>query len=113
MLLCANLTDPAPFGAARGCGPVAGMSAGHGPPPIACDCGAAPGLSTGHEPLCVARSRGLAVTAAPGLSVGHMPLCATRGRGPTVTVGLRWTCGLDSFAGDQWQTACSWRRRSQ
>ncbi len=93
------------------------MSAGHGLPPIARDCGvalvAAPGLSAGHEPLCVARNRGLVVAAAPGLSARHRPLCATRGRGPAVTAGLRWTCGPDSFVGDQQQTTCSWRRRSQ
>ncbi len=86
------------------------MSAGHRPPPAAHGCSAAPtaapGLSVGHEPLRAARGRGLAVAAAPGLSAEHGPLHAARGRGPAAA-GLRWTCDLDSSAGDQRQTTCS------
>jgi hypothetical protein len=87
-MLCANLADPVPAGAARGrdlaVASVASMSVGHGPPPVAHGCGAAPGLSTGHGPLRVAR-----------------------GRGPAVAAGLQWTCGPDSSAGGQQQTTCS------
>ncbi len=91
-LLCANLADPAPAGAARGRGRAAtatpGLSARHKPPPIAYDGGAAPGLSAEHGPLR-----------------------AARGRGPAVAAGLRWTCGPNSSVGGQRQITCSWRRR--
>ncbi|CAK9862954.1 unnamed protein product [Sphagnum jensenii] len=104
MLLCANLADLTPAGAAGGRGPavagVAGMLTGHGPLLVARDGGAipgaAPGLSAGHEPLHVARGRGPTAVAAPGLSAGHRPLRAVRGHGPTVATGLRWTCGPNS-----------------
>jgi hypothetical protein len=90
------------------------MLAKHGPPPAARSCSAvpviAPGLLAGHGPLHAAR--GLAAVAAPGLSAGHRPLRATRSRDPTAVVKLRWTCGLDSSAGGQQQTAYSWRRCS-
>jgi hypothetical protein len=69
-------------------------------------------LSAEHGPRHAARGYGPAAVAALGLLAGHGPLCAARGRGPAVAAGLRWTCGLDSSAGDQRQTACSWRRRS-
>jgi hypothetical protein len=89
-LLCANLADPAPAGAARGRGPVAagaaGMSVGHGPPPAARGGGiapvAAPGLSAGHGPRHAARGGRPATTATPSLSAGHGPMCAARSRGP-------------------------------
>ncbi len=88
-MLCANLADPAPAGAARGrslaIAGTTGMSAGHGPPPVAHSCGAtpvaAPGLSVGHGPLRAARGRGLATTAVPGLSAGHGLLRAARSCG--------------------------------
>jgi hypothetical protein len=96
--LCANLADPALVGAARGRGPTAAT---------------APGLSAGHRPPPAARDGGATPTAVPSLSAEHGPLHATRGRGPTATAKLRWTCGPDSSAGGQQQTACSWRRRSQ
>ncbi len=96
-LLCANLADPAPAGAARGYDPTA----------------APPGLSTRHGPLRAAPGRGLVVAAAPGLLAGHGPLRATRNRGPATAAGLWWTCSPDSSAGGQRQTTCSWRWRSQ
>ncbi len=71
------------------------------------------GLSVGHRPPPAARGEGAAPTAALGLSAGHGPLRAARGRGPVAAAGLQWTCGPDSSAGGQRQTACSWRRRSQ
>ncbi len=139
--MCANLANPAPAGAAHGCGPAAagmsaehrplpsahdrglvvGMSAEHGPPPVArggdaaldAALDAAPGLSTEHGPRRAPRGHGLAVAAAPGLSTGHRPLRAARGRGPAAAARLRWTCGPDSSVGGQLQTAYSWRRRSQ
>jgi hypothetical protein len=64
------------------------MSAEHGPPRAARGCGAAP-------------------TVAPDLSAGHGPLHAARGHGPVAAAGLRWTCGPDSSASGQQQTACS------
>jgi hypothetical protein len=91
-LLCANLADPTPTGAARGRSPVAA---------------AAPGLSAGHGPLRAARGRGPTVTTAPSLLAGHRPLRAAHGRDPTTVAGLRWICGPDSSTGGQRQTACS------
>ncbi len=116
--MCANLVNPAPTGAAHGRGPAAaGMSIEHGPPPVArggdAALDAAPGLSTEHGPRHAPRGHGLAVAAAPGLSTGHRPLRAPCGRGPAAAARLRWTCGPDSSAGGQLQTAYSWRRRSQ
>ncbi len=113
--MCANLADPAPVGAACGCGPVAtsaaGLSVGHliDPTPAGVTHGCGPaaagaaGLSVGHGPLRVTCDRGLAAIGAVGLSVGHRPLRAACGRGPAVATGLRWTCGPDSSAGGQRQ----------
>ncbi len=72
-------------------------------------------LSARHRPLCAAHGCGLAVATVAGMPVGHGPLRAarSRGRGRAVAAGLRWTCGPDSSAGGQRQTAYSWRRRSQ
>ncbi len=63
-------------------------------------------------PAGAACGRSPVATAAPGLSTRHGPLRAARGRGPAAAAGLQWTCGLDSSAGNQRQTTCSWRRRS-
>ncbi len=85
-LLCANLADPVPTDAARGCGAAPGLSSGHGPLRAAHGRGfaaaAAPGLLAGHRPLHAARGHGLTTTAAPGLLARHGPLRATHGRVP-------------------------------
>jgi hypothetical protein len=115
--MCANLADRVPVSATCGRGPAVagatGMSVGHGPPPATRDCDAAPSLSTGHRPLRATRGRGLAAATTPSLLAGHGPLRATRGCGLVIAAGLRWTCGPDSSTGDQRQTTCSWKRRSQ
>jgi hypothetical protein len=85
--LCANLADPAPANAARGRSPTAaGMSAGHGPSPVARGCDAAlvttPSLLAGHGPLRATRDHGLATVVTLSLSNGHEPLRATRGYAP-------------------------------
>ncbi len=110
-LLAGHLADPAPAGVACSRRPaVAGatsLSAGHlaDPAPVGVTRGrgsaavGAAGMSTEHGLLRATCGCNPIV----GLSAGHGPLRAACGCGPAAAVGLRWTCGPDSSAGDQRQ----------